>query len=123
MALSFGVTSTGGYGVLDSVSINETAEVAEARDENGAVTDQKAYSKTVEATLEGYFDGDSLAGAGTLMTAAGITNGVVTAESVTRATPLISGSASPSSKKTAPHAWPLADGWIHTATNRPLKPR
>jgi len=82
MALSFGVTSTGGYGVLQSLSESSTAEIAEARDENGKVTDQKAYSKTNEATAEGIFDGDSVADAGASLTVGSLT-GLITSVSKT----------------------------------------
>ncbi len=68
MPLTFGVTSTGGYGVLQSVNKTSTAEIAEARDQVGKVTNQKAYSKTNEATAEGVFDGDTLADAGAELT-------------------------------------------------------
>ena len=81
MALSFGVTSTGGYGVLQSLSETETAEIADARDESGKVTDQKAYSKTSEATAEGIFNGDSLGGAGTSLTIGSVT-GLITNQGI-----------------------------------------
>lgn len=81
MALSFGVTSTGGYGVLQSVSQNETVEIAEARGADGKITDQIAYSKTYEATAEGIFNGDTLSGAGAVITVGSLT-GLVTSQSV-----------------------------------------
>jgi hypothetical protein len=77
MALSFGVTSTGGYGVLQSLSTNGTAEIAEARNSTGKVTDQKAYSITQEATAEGLFDGDTIADPGTSLAVGGVT-GLIT---------------------------------------------
>lgn len=65
---------------MQSVSITETAEIADARDEDGKVTDQKAYSKTVEATSEGLYNGDSLGGAGVSL-AIGSVTGLVTSQS------------------------------------------
>jgi hypothetical protein len=82
MALSFGVTSTGGYGVLQSLSETQTAEIADARDATGKVTDQQAYSKTAEATAEGLFNGDSLGGAGTSLTIGSVV-GLITNQSIT----------------------------------------
>lgn len=78
MATSFGVTSTGGYGVLQSVTTRSTAEIAEARSALGAVTDQKAYSHTKEVSFEAVYSGSDPAVAGTLLTIGGITNGVIT---------------------------------------------
>lgn len=82
MALSFGVTSTGGYGVLQSLSETETAEIADARGEDGLITDQQAYSKTAEATAEGLFNSDTLGGAGTSLTIGSVT-GLITNQSIT----------------------------------------
>lgn len=78
--LIFGVTSTGGYGILQSLSETETAEIAEGRSALGKVTDQKAYSKTVEATAEGLFNGDTLGGAGTSLQIGSVT-GLITNQS------------------------------------------
>ena len=77
MALSFGVTSSGGYGVLNSLTETYTSEIAEARNKLGKVTDQQAYSVTSEATAEGLFNGDSLASAGTSLTIGSVT-GLIT---------------------------------------------
>lgn len=52
MAKTFGVTGGGAYGVLQSVSESSTAEKAEARDKDGKVTDEIAYSRTSQATAE-----------------------------------------------------------------------
>ena len=79
MAVTFGVTSTGGYGVLNTLSETQTAEIAECRNALGKVTDQKAYSKTLEATSEGVFNGDSLAGAGTSLKIGSVT-GLITSQ-------------------------------------------
>lgn len=80
--LVFGVTSTGGYGVLQSLQETESVEIAEGRDADGKVTDQKAYSKTSEAQSEGLFDtGDSVAGAGTSLTIGSLT-GLITNKQV-----------------------------------------
>lgn len=78
MSLVFGVTSTGGYGVLQSLSETETAEIAEARDAGGKVTDMKAYSKTKEASADFLFDDtDVMAGAGTSLQVGSVT-GLIT---------------------------------------------
>ena len=82
MALSFGVTSTGGYGVLQSLSETGTPEIAEARNAGGKVTDQKAYSITKEATAEGIFDGDTIADPGTSLAVGNVT-GLITNVSTT----------------------------------------
>jgi len=52
MAKSFGVTSTGGYGILQSLREGSTAEKAEARSVRGKVTDEIAYSRTLMASAE-----------------------------------------------------------------------
>ena len=52
MAKSFGVTSTGGYGILQSLSESSAAEKAEVRGADGKVTDEIAYSRTDQATAE-----------------------------------------------------------------------
>ena len=77
MAVSFGVTSTGGYGILQTVDKNSSAEVAEVRDETGKVVEMTAYSKTVEVDFEGVFDSDTIAEVGTELECADIT-GVIT---------------------------------------------
>lgn len=78
---SFGVVSTGGglsASLLQSLTENATAEIAEARDENGAVTDQIAYSRETTASLEAIFDtGDTLPAAGASVTIGTVT-GLVT---------------------------------------------
>jgi hypothetical protein len=84
MALSFGVTSTGGYGVLQSLTYTQTAEIAEARNAYGRVTSQEAYSKTREATAEGLFNEDVLDGAGASLTVGSVT-GLITNQSLTEA--------------------------------------
>lgn len=73
MALTFAITSTGGYGVLQSVEKTETADIADARGADGKVTDSKAYSKTTTVKADGLFNGDSLGGAGTSLTVATVT--------------------------------------------------
>jgi len=72
MALSFGVTSTGGYGVLQSVNTTSSAEISDARNEVGKVTDQHAYSKTNEVSAEALFNGEALAEAGAELTVGGL---------------------------------------------------
>jgi hypothetical protein len=82
MARVFGVVATGGglsASLLQSLSENATAEIAEARDENGLVTDQTAYSRETTASLEAVFDAaDSLPKAGASITIGAVT-GLVTA--------------------------------------------
>lgn len=83
MAYSFGVTSTGGYGALQSVTESQTAELAEVRDESGKIVEQKAYSKTVETAFEGVFDSeDTPAGAGASLTV-GSNTGLITSQEIT----------------------------------------
>ena len=77
MATSFGVTSTGGYGILQSLSETGTAEIAEARGEDGKVQEMKAYSVTKEASTEGIFDGDTVAEPGTQLVVGSVT-GLIT---------------------------------------------
>lgn len=80
MAQSFGVTSTGGVGILQSVNKTSTSEFAEVRDEDGKVINTKSYSKSDEVTAEGVFDGDSIPTVGSELTIGGIT-GLVTSVS------------------------------------------
>jgi len=65
---TFGVTSTGGYGMLQNFSKSSSAEIAEARDENGLATDEQAYSRDIEYSSEGIFDGDTVLEAGAAIT-------------------------------------------------------
>lgn len=52
MAKSFGVTSTGGYGVLQTLSEGSSAEKAQARGVSGKVEDEVAYSVMQRASAE-----------------------------------------------------------------------
>jgi hypothetical protein len=82
-SVSFGV-DTVTFGVAQSVTINGSAEIAEARDENGAVICQKAYSKTMEATVECLCAaGSTPPNPGTSATIGSVT-GLVTASSITK---------------------------------------
>ena len=54
--LVFGTDATTTYGIIQSMSKNETAEIAEARDHEGKVIEQKAYSKGTEVQIEALFD-------------------------------------------------------------------
>ena len=82
-SVSFGV-DTVTFGVAQSVTINGSAEIAEARNENGAVVYQKAYSKTIEVTVECLCTaGSTPPDPGTSATIGSIT-GLVTASSVTK---------------------------------------
>ena len=49
MALAFGTTDTA-YGLTQSVSTRSSVEIADARQGDGKINAQKAYSKTVERT-------------------------------------------------------------------------
>ena len=72
MPLSFAITATGGYGVLQSVENSESADIAHAKDANGKTTNSKAFSKTVNVKAEGLFNGDALTGAGKKLTIDGV---------------------------------------------------
>lgn len=54
--LAFGTNSSTTYGVVQSLSKNKSAEVAEARDHEGKVIEQRAYSKGTEVQMEVLFD-------------------------------------------------------------------
>jgi hypothetical protein len=50
MALTFGVTSGKAYGIFQRLQTKKTAEIADARGEDGKVSDQKAFSKEEQVT-------------------------------------------------------------------------
>ena len=63
MARQFGIitTTTGISGiVVNSFSRNKTAEISEARNEKGEVTDLKAYSKGETISVTGLLDAESI---------------------------------------------------------------
>ena len=63
MARQLGIitTTTGISGiVVNSFSRNKTAEIAEARNEKGEVTDLKAYSKGETISVTGLLDAESI---------------------------------------------------------------
>ena len=63
MARQFGIitTTTGISGiVVNSLSRNKSAEIAEARNEKGEVTDLKAYSKGETISVTGLLDAESI---------------------------------------------------------------
>ena len=68
MALSFGVTSTGYPGVVQSAEMTGTAEFAEAKDGLGKTTDIIAYTKKTEVKADFLIDGAEVANAGALIT-------------------------------------------------------
>lgn len=71
MARQFGIitTTTGITGiVVNSLTTNNTAEIAEARNEKGQVTDLKAYSKGETISITGLLDGDVTVEAGAKLT-------------------------------------------------------
>ncbi len=71
MSRQFGIitTTTGITGiVVNSLTTNNTAEIAEARNEKGQVTDLKAYSKGETISITGLLDGDVTVEAGAKLT-------------------------------------------------------
>lgn len=72
MAVSFGVVTgaTCTYGTVTESSIKGTAEIAQARNSTGAVTNEQAYSRTVKSSISGVLTGSAPA-AGTAATIAG----------------------------------------------------
>lgn len=54
--LVFGVTSSGTWGVFQSATHNDSAEIAEARGADGAVIEMKAYSVANEKQFEALLD-------------------------------------------------------------------
>lgn len=80
--LSFGVTPLITIGVVQSTSISEAAEVAEARGSDGKVIAQKAYSTSKEYQIEVLFEaGTEPPAIGTIATIGGDEGwtGIVTA--------------------------------------------
>lgn len=57
--LVFGTDASTTYGVVQSMSKNETAEIAEARNHEGKVIEQKAYSTGEEVQFEALLDADA----------------------------------------------------------------
>jgi hypothetical protein len=85
MAASFGVTSTGGYGVLQEVTRGSSAEKAEYRDDDGKVLGEQAYSVTHTASANFVIDGATGADgdkAGTALTIGDLT-ALITSHEVT----------------------------------------
>lgn len=64
MARQFGILTTisglSSTMVINNVDESESVEIAEGRDENGYVTDRKAYSKTTTVTGDGLLDTNSI---------------------------------------------------------------
>ena len=86
MARTFGITSTasGITGVvINGITRNDSAEIAEARGADGKVTDRKAYSRTQTAEISGLIDGSFSVTAGQVVTGGGIASGLVTQTSIT----------------------------------------
>lgn len=79
MAVTFGVTSTAGSIVLTDFTEGTNAEIAEARNASGQVTDMKAYSVGKTVTCTGY---GAAPAAGTTLTAGSGTYLVESAELV-----------------------------------------
>lgn len=77
--LYFGVEKIAALGILQSASENQSAEVAEARGEDGKVIEQRAYSKSEERQYEALVKkGDVQPKIGTVMTAADDWTGIIT---------------------------------------------
>jgi hypothetical protein len=65
MACTFGIKGGGANpdiivtgSVMNGISLTSSAEIAEARNEYGQVTDAKAFSQSEEVSFEGVVDGD-----------------------------------------------------------------
>ena len=88
-SVEFGVGVNRTIGVVQSENNNNSAETAEARDENGKVFFQKAYSKSSERTFEVIFlAGTTPPTAGSVITIGSGTDawtGIVTAANITKA--------------------------------------
>ena len=88
-SVEFGVGVNRTIGVVQSETNNNSAETAEARDENGKVFVQKAYSKSSERTFEAIFlAGTTPPTAGSVITIGSGNDawtGIVTAANITRA--------------------------------------
>lgn len=86
--VSFGVDENSAIGIVQSSGTNESAEIAEIRDESGKIVFQKAYSKSSEKTFEAIFTtGTTPPAAGTLLTIGSGNNawsGIVTRSSITK---------------------------------------
>ena len=83
-SVEFGVGENRTIGIVQSETENNSAEVAEARDENGKVFIQKAYSKSCEKSFEALFlAGTTAPAAGTVITV-GEWTGIVTSANITR---------------------------------------
>lgn len=81
MSLTFGVSSTATYGLIQEVSKGETAETADARDETGKVAYTKAYSKEAKGRVRYVLNGIAPS-IGTTATVGGVA-GLVTSVSET----------------------------------------
>ncbi|MBO4649162.1 MAG: hypothetical protein J5806_13500 [Lentisphaeria bacterium] len=86
--VSFGVDAESAIGIVQNAGTNDSAEIAEIRDETGKIVFQKAYSKTSEKTFEAIFKaGTTPPAAGTVLTVGTGNNawsGIVTKSSITR---------------------------------------
>ena len=84
VTIEFGVGTNRTLGVIQSETENNSADVAEARDESGRVIVQKAYSKSTERSFEALFiAGTAAPAAGTVITV-GEWTGLVTSANITR---------------------------------------
>jgi hypothetical protein len=79
-----GLTTSGTWGIFQSVNHNDSAEVAEARGADGKVIEQKAYSVTNEKQFEALIDSEvaTLPGIGEALTV-GTWEGIITSVSLT----------------------------------------
>ena len=83
MAVTFGVTSTADNIVLTDFTSGSNAEIAEARDQNGAITNLHAYSVGKTVTAAGFLSGSgTVPQAGSTITAGSISYLVESSELV-----------------------------------------
>ena len=87
MAISFGVVTgaTCAYGTVTGSDIKDSAEIAQARNALGAITNEQAYSRTVKASISGVLTGSapSSGTAATIAGKAGLLENVETSETNT----------------------------------------
>lgn len=85
--VEFGTGENASIGIIQSENNNNSAEVAEIKDETGKVILQKAFSKSNEKTFEAIFKvGTTPPAAGTVLTIASTPEwkGIVTASNITK---------------------------------------
>jgi hypothetical protein len=86
MAVSFGCTTASpSWGVANSQSSTATAEIAQARNAAGLVTNEQAYSRTVKNQCTAVFDGavPAAGASATVFGSAGLVESVAVTENNT----------------------------------------